>query len=340
VAAVALIEVLDAEGRIERRHFAARWPVRVGRAFDNDLIVLDPHVAAHHLSIDGTTVSVLRTRNGATLDGEHVPAAHEGHIGPESVVGIGRTRLRITLASAVEGQPERALDTPDTPASEAPEPSPPPRDRRIVRSARRPIWLGLTAGAALFAASLASETWLDTGWSGETVAWFTSLLAGIGALLAWIGVWALASRIFVHRFFLAAHARVAIWGSVAAWLLDHLLSVVAFAFSLDLLARYAFAIDGAVLTVIVYLHLTVMQPDLRRAFQRIAVGLYALGLALTFTFNWMREESLTPRLYMTDFYPPALRIAPAVEIGVFLGETAPLKAELEKRAGELREESK
>ena len=68
----ALIEVLDRDGQIRQSQGVTRWPLRVGRALDNDLVLSDPHVAAHHLHIDASDAGRLQlhvddTRNGVQL---------------------------------------------------------------------------------------------------------------------------------------------------------------------------------------------------------------------------------------------------------------------------------
>ena len=63
------LELVDRAGRVEQRVLIADRPVRIGRAFDNDLIVDDVHVDAHHAEVavgdDGVpTVRDLGSVNG------------------------------------------------------------------------------------------------------------------------------------------------------------------------------------------------------------------------------------------------------------------------------------
>ena len=59
--AIALIELLDRDGRVRRTLDVHAWPLTLGRALDNSLVLDDPHVAPHHATLatdaDGTVQS-------------------------------------------------------------------------------------------------------------------------------------------------------------------------------------------------------------------------------------------------------------------------------------------
>ena len=64
-----VLELLDRDGQWRVAHVVHDWPLRIGRALDgNDVLLADPHVAPHHLSIapadDGLGLQVLDTDNG------------------------------------------------------------------------------------------------------------------------------------------------------------------------------------------------------------------------------------------------------------------------------------
>jgi hypothetical protein len=115
MAAVMWIEVLARDGEVPSRDRIERAEARIGRAFDNDVVVNDPHVAPHHLRVfrgeDGELVAEdLGTLNGlyAELGARRVqrlslaaePAhAHRPH-------DPARARRRAPVA------PERALTPP------------------------------------------------------------------------------------------------------------------------------------------------------------------------------------------------------------------------------------
>ena len=76
-AVLAVVEVLDRESLdghdghdapVRQTHVVTAWPLRIGRALDNDLVLADPHVAPHHLQVavaeGGVRLVVGDTRNG------------------------------------------------------------------------------------------------------------------------------------------------------------------------------------------------------------------------------------------------------------------------------------
>ena len=49
---LALLEALDRDGMVRQAWRIERWPVTIGRALDNDVVLTEPHVAPHHATID------------------------------------------------------------------------------------------------------------------------------------------------------------------------------------------------------------------------------------------------------------------------------------------------
>ena len=71
---VALIEWLDRDGHVQRGADVQRWPLSLGRALDNTVVLDDPHVAAHHAVLDldaegRLQLQALPSLNGVLLDG-------------------------------------------------------------------------------------------------------------------------------------------------------------------------------------------------------------------------------------------------------------------------------
>ena len=76
---LALIELLERDGRVLRVLDVQAWPLRLGRALSNDFVIDDPHVAAHHatLSLDdqgALELVVGDTLNGLQMDGRPLSA--------------------------------------------------------------------------------------------------------------------------------------------------------------------------------------------------------------------------------------------------------------------------
>ena len=64
----ARIEVLERDGRVRQSQPVPAWPLAIGRAIDNDLVLDDPHVAPYHAVIEAGPGGAPRLR---VLPGEN-----------------------------------------------------------------------------------------------------------------------------------------------------------------------------------------------------------------------------------------------------------------------------
>jgi pSer/pThr/pTyr-binding forkhead associated (FHA) protein len=105
---LALIELIE-PGVSERRTVdVLAWPLTLGRALDNHIVIDDPFVAAHHalmdIASDGSLqLTALDSVNGVQLDTQNSAVNHllSGHTRALPVSGavlkLGNTRLRLRL---------------------------------------------------------------------------------------------------------------------------------------------------------------------------------------------------------------------------------------------------
>lgn len=82
-------------------HRADKFPFRVGRAYDNDLIIADETVSAHHLIIDadenGYRIKTLSDENGTWIGKDQLESGEHELIVP-TTINIGRTHLETHAA--------------------------------------------------------------------------------------------------------------------------------------------------------------------------------------------------------------------------------------------------
>ncbi|PPE71217.1 FHA domain-containing protein [Caldimonas thermodepolymerans] len=315
---IALIEVFGRDGAVCQVVPVRQWPVRVGRALDCDVVLDDPHVAPHHLSIgaeDGRLhVMVGDTVNGLRCGGQHLPAGSAAVRPAGEDWMVGRTRLCVRL-------PGEQL---------APEQPLPLQGGRLV-----PLALAL---AGLFAWTAWSH-YLDTE-PGEFLTSFAALLITVSALLAgWSFAWALGSKLFQHRFDYWTHVRIAATGLLASGVLGATLGVLAFATSWVLLSRVRDAAETLVLAGAVYAHLGAVLPQRRKVFAWVVGSAAVAGLVTMSAFQYQRTGRLSSELYLTTLPPPALRLAPAVPPQAFLEEIAAMQASLDAKARESDEDA-
>ena len=324
-APLALVEAIDRDGLVRQAWRVERWPVSIGRALDNTVVLSDPHVAAHHASVDlvhdadsGTaTISVAagETRNGVVVGREHLAAGMTRRIaddGRDLELHIGRIVLRLRLPghSLV---PEQAM----TP---------------VVAAEKR--WLPtLALGVAVLALVLAN-TWIDTdpeGLSRSLGAIFLTTIAG-GAI--WCGLWALLSKTFTRQSHFGWHVRVFVTASLVTLVLAVLPPLVAFAFSWPWVTDFSFIAVYATVAGAIYFHLLAVEPARERLMRGVAATGFVVGVALTLWFNVQRTGRPGEELYMNHLFPPQLRLAKAKPVESLVDSLTPVQAILDRTAKE------
>ena len=315
----ALLEVLDRDGHVRQAFAVRHWPLRIGRALANDVVLTDPHVAAEHLSIApsgaGLALTVADTRNGVLLGRKRLRAGDSALLGADGDaidIGAGRTRLRLRLPEHALA-PELAL-APTTPLA-----------RRAL-----PI-----AGAALVVVGgLLFGTYLNADPDGFVRAAGSLLLSALVGGAVWCGAWALLSKTFTRQAHFGWHVRVALYAGIGLMLTGALPALIAFALSWPWISDFAFVADIAVVATALYFHLLAVEPARYRLLKWVAATCALVGVGLSLWFNVQRSDLFGDELYMSHLFPPALRLARPVSADAFVDGLAPLKAALDKKAKE------
>ena len=316
---LALLEVLDRDGQVRATFPVTAWPLRLGRALDNDVVLADPHVAAHLLRIgadaDGVQFDIGESVNGIVLGSQRLAGGERKRIAAGAApieLTAGRTRLRLRLA-------EQPL-APELPLSAAAAVAP-----------RAAISLVL---ALVLAAGLLFSTWLDTDPDGLGRALGTTLLSGIVGAAVWCGLWALLSKTFTRQGHFGWHLRVFLIASIAWGVLGVVPALAAFAFDWPWLTDFAFIATIAVAGAAFYYHLLAVEPARPRGVRRAAITAALVGIALTLWFNQQRTDRFGEELYMSHLFPPALRLARPVPVDAFVSGMAPLQELIDRKAKE------
>ena len=315
---VALIEWLDRDGHVQRGADVQRWPLSLGRALDNTVVLDDPHVAAHHAVLDldaegRLQLQALPSLNGVLLDGQAVP--ERAPLPPaEAVLQLGATRLRLRTADAALA-PERALQ------------------RARPASGRRT----LAAGLGVLALTL-GETWLGLDPGADYSAWLPLVLGLPVALALWCGAWALLSKLFQHRFDFNGHLRIALPWLLAATLVDQLWPVLTAALALPALWMAGSALQSLLLVLMLHAHLRHTLPLHQRAVTVAVAAMAITGVGFTTALTWRSHDSLVATPYMSTLPMPALRVAGTVPSATLVADMAPLAGRLAERVAEARKD--
>ena len=322
---VALIEWLDRDGHVQRSVDVAAWPLSLGRALDNTVVLDDPFVAAHHarLAPDDTgrlQLQALPSRNGLKLDGEPVtgtlPLATAGH-GARATLQLGSTHLRLRVAGAGA----------ETLAAERPLPTTTAATRRAP----------LLAGAAVLLLALASH-WLTLDPGADYTSWLPLAVGVPLALVAWCGVWALLSKLFQHRFDFSGHLRIALPWLLGLSLLDPLWPLLTAALALPGLWKVGSLLENLLLVLLLHAHLRHTLPQHGRAVTGTVAVLAVTGAVLTMALTWRNHDSLVATPYMSTLPMPALRLGATAPSAELVQDMAPLAALLAERVAQARKD--
>lgn len=307
-----VVELLGRDGRAVQVQRVAGWPVRIGRSPVCDIVLDDGHVAAEHaeLRLDphgAVRLHLLDSRNGGTVAGKRVAAGDDAALPASGVFQLAGCTLRLrTSADALA--PEQPM---------------------LVPQVRHWALLPLLLVVMLLLQWVDRWSAVDPG--SRWVDYASPLLAPTAFVLAWAGLWSLASQLFQHRFPFVAHLRRALVVIVVLQLLDWLLPAVAYAFSWPRLMALEALMTPVAGALLVAWHARLVWPGARRTLDVGIAALLLLGLGLQVAGRQEQQYTFGPP-YLSSLPPPALRIAPTRPPQDLIDSLKPLKAELARQA--------
>jgi hypothetical protein len=305
---VTWIEVLPRHREHAVRQRLGAHALTLGRGWDNDIVLDDAHVAAHHLRIareaDGRWFAEdLGSVNGLRVEGERRPRARV-ELAPGTIVRVGHTQLRLHRGSdAVPAELPLGLN--------------------------RSPWPAALVCSALVLTLAVLELWLGETAEPKLVRYLTGVLALAAVALLWTSAWAAISRLFAGHARYGVHLLIAAAGLLAYSLYDPLSELGAFALSWTALARYAYVGAWVLLGVTCIAHLRALSPK-RQAMKAIAVGaLVALGIGTqSLKLSDWRANYGQP-VMLQRLAPPWLRIAATQEPSAFFAGGVELQAAID-----------
>lgn len=313
------VETLARNGDVLQRHQVDVLPIRIGRAYDNDVILDDDYVAPRHALVDLDShgklmLHDLGSRNGVVKNGKRLPSLV---LAGDTVVRVGHTSLRVRAANFPV--PAEMLD-------------------RTMHG-----WEGAVPGLAglLLAAIVAlGVTWLFDLRQGQPTLYLQALAAGVGGAVAWGGAWAFANRLFGRHARLGRH--VFIIGSGAAALLAWELASnsLAYAFALEALTRYGSHGVIALAAGIIYFHLATVRPQLRIRFRWLCLLFAVVGSGLSLIANLQRSGRVSDELYMGVVLPPAMRASPDHTVDEFIDRVDTMKEQVDRERANKEDNSR
>lgn len=306
---LAIVEVLDRDGRARVALPVRRWPITVGRAVGCDVVLDDPYVAPRHATLreadGGLEVTVGETVNGVWVKKGRAAAGERIALSAGDLVQVGATRLRV----------RRAADALATERRWVPDAS---------GSARTVVVLTL-----LFVAWSAAAQWLEADPGGRATEYLPALIGGPIAVAIWAAFWSVGSKLIRHWFDFWSHARIALLATLAMAAAGLALPVLAFASGWSWPSRVGPIVVSAIGWGAVAGHIGRLLPGRPRTLGAVMASLFAAGIGLYAVHHYDTQDRVFPELYVATLAPPALRLAPTIPAARFVEEARALQAVLE-----------
>jgi len=317
MAPLGFIEVLDGRGHVAERVAVQAPPVHLGRAYTNEIVLADPYVCPVHARLerdengrwwvrDLNSVNGLRSgSNGARV------AALELRSGTE--FRLGHTVLRFLK-----------IDHPVAPTLAD-------RERKIGVP-------GSPRAAILAAATVFGLLGLESFLSATEYVTFAKIASEpsitLSMLLAWCGLWSLASRIVVGYFNFARHVVVASGAVVAFTSLSASAEWIQFILP-ALPALWLAGVFGsaAVLAALVYGHLGLASSMRRTSCLWASLGVSAATIGLSLVVDFAARSRFSNVMeYVGIVKPLDAAWLPANSVDQFIEASDKLKKDLDALA--------
>jgi len=304
------VEILSRHRDIASRFRFPGPEVSIGRGYDNDVIVDDPYVAARHLRVfrdeEGRLIAEdLGSTNGTFLDGSNkrLPRIL---VDGQQPIRIGQTFLRFREPGH-EVEPERV----------APE-----------RWGILPAMAAVALGVAVLGLEVLS-VWFAQVAEPRALNYLTPILWACIAILVWVGMWALLSRIFSGRSHFFRNLLIALSGAFAVSFYGELAKYLAFAWTFSSPSTYEYIAIWIVVAVVCFLHLREIGHT--RLWLKGAVVAALLVVAVSVQ-ALQRSEALSDsgrQITLHILMPPSLRAVPYRSEADFFGAVENLKTTLD-----------
>jgi hypothetical protein len=302
------IEVVNGQGRVISR-LALQPGLRIGRAYDNDLILDDPHLAPYHAEVQQTSAGWqlvdLNSQNGVWV-GRH--AAKIWPLDDRKTYRLGATLLHIRWRN-----------------------SPVEPEKPYQQGLRWQGWpLVLVSVIALASVTLLHQ-WLEDIADKKSNVYLGEMLAFFLVVLAWTGLWSFINHLKTGHSRFGHHLSLVTVAIVVASLLELLCQYLAFAFSLESLALFDVGPAVLILAGLIYAHVTSWGRANPAWLKGAIAGLAIAALGFNYFQNWQDTGYLRDRFYLSVLLPPQWRQVPAQDLTGFMGDIGQLQTQVDAR---------
>lgn len=313
-----MVEISDRSGAVKQRicAHAGRWGI--GRAYDNEIIVGDAYVCAHHLELrlneDSLQVRDLGSVNGSWVSGRRL-GPEWLDLKPGDRVQFGHSQLRFHLPT---------------------EPVAPARRDALVHGllgflARPPA---LVLGLLMASAAVLVGRYLEEPREMGIGLMLSQLVNPAFALFLWAGLWSLINRLTAYRANFTAHLSIAAWALMGNFLAEQLVPLLVFAIGARSSGSLAvLVVQIMVVAAALHAHLTFVTHKRNLLQTGLATGLAALLMGSPAMSDWLRSDEFSslPRLDPL-LEPPATRWVQGQPVDGFLQRAERLRERVNPEA--------
>ncbi len=313
------VELLTPEDDVISRSKFTHLPIRIGRAYDNDIILDDQHTAAHHAQIelnqlDELVINDLGSQNGIALGKQR---SDFFVVNGDAVYRLGHTRLRVRTA-AYEVAPEVSDST----------------------NHHWEGWLPALLGGVLLLVIGLLSAWLSDLQQGTLSKYLLELVSTLGFALGWAGTWAVFSKLLNGHARFGRHLFIVSAGLAIVEIWEFFSGIIAYSFSLEWLARFTSQPTILIFAVVLYFHLLTAGNKRPQRLRFYLAGLAVLAIGINMAKQYQASNYLSDELYLSKLYPPAMRMSSDTPLDVFTKDIAALQAKVDKERKEKPEKDK
>ncbi len=313
------VELLTPDNDVISRSKFTHLPIRIGRAYDNDIIVDDPHTAAHHAQIelnqlDELVISDLGSQNGIALKKQRNDFFV---VDGDEVYRLGHTRVRVRT-STYQVAPELGDYT----------------------NHHWEGWLPALMGGLLLTVIGLLSSWISDLQQGSFSKYLLELVSTLGFALGWAGAWAVFSKLLNGHARFGRHLFIVSTGLAVAEMWEFLSGAVAYSLSLEWLARFTVQPIIIIFAVVLYFHLLTAGSKRPHRMRFYLTGLAILAIGINMAKQYQASNYLADELYMSKLYPPALRVSSDTPLDEFSRSIEALKDKVDSERKEKPEKDK
>ena len=313
-----ILEVRDGRG-VTARHRLETFPLTLGRALSNDIIVDDPYTDAHHARISIDESGAIAIEDIGSVNGLHSNGSRaQGRIVVQAGVELRMGRTTLRFRDVNEAVPPALVESPRAPL--------------YVRHLE--TTLGRAVVVVLMLLAVAVNAWLGNTERSSGSSVLAAVLAVLGVAFVWSAVWGVTTRGADRRFHLPGHMTVVslailallVYNVVNEWLTFFFpdAAVVTVAYAVIFLATVAALIAG---------HLSVANVLTRK--RRWRAGFITSGILLGFAAMaaLVEDESYSDvPTFERQLKPVPASLVPTSTVDEFLGAMGEAKDEVDQAA--------